>query len=366
MVTRQNFRIAGSGRFLPPQQVSADEIDSRLGMPEGWTRKSTGVETRYECCPPHNILTMGAEAIQTAMQQAGVTWSDVDLLIDCSTSRFRPIPCNAAHFLNLFGSQTRGIPCFDVQSTCLGFLVALNTANGLLASGQYRNILVVASENTLRGANWKQPESASLIGDGAAAVVLKPATVHRPMLMRHETYTEHLELCRVDGGAHYLTPMEYTPERRGDFLFDMNGPAVFRVALGRLPRMVRTLLTEWNSMDDQSHPFTDYTHAFGRKLHVIPHQASPKALEIVRDVLESDDEHFHSQARQVGNMAAASLPFMLDYCRRERTLPADEPVLLLGTSAGYAQAAMIMFPDSISTNNAGTTVSGAEQQGQHS
>ncbi len=213
----------------------------------------------------------------------------------------------------------------------------------MLASGLYRNIIVVASENTLRGANWKQPESASLIGDGAAAVVLKPTSVNRPMLMRHETYTEYLELCRVDGGAHYLTPMEYSPDRHADFLFDMNGPAVFRVALGRLPRMVRTALTEWNSMVDHMHQFTDYNHVPSRKLHVIPHQASPKALEIVRDVLESDDQHFHSQARQVGNMAAASLPFMLDYCRREGTLPADEPVLLLGTSAGYAQAAMIMF-----------------------
>ncbi len=71
VVTRQNFRIAGSGRFLPPLQVGADEIDSRLGMPSGWTRRSTGVETRYECRAPHSILTMGAEAIQSAMHQAG-------------------------------------------------------------------------------------------------------------------------------------------------------------------------------------------------------------------------------------------------------------------------------------------------------
>ncbi len=285
---------------------------------------------------------MGSEAIRIAMEQARISWSDVDLLIDCSTSRYRPIPCNAAHYLNIAGTSARGIPCFDIQSTCLGFLVALNAVNGLFAAGGYRNIVLVASECAMKGVNWKQPESAGLIGDGAAAAVLSSTPPFGPLLMVHETYAEHLDLCKVNGGAHYMTAMEYSDDRMADYLFDMNGPAVFRVALGRLPRMVRSLVTEWQSLPENQH--RDISD-----LHIIPHQASPRALDVVRGLLNSDESHFHSQVRDVGNMAAASLPFMLDWCLRTHRIPATEPFMLLGTSAGYAQAAMILSrgPDCI-------------------
>lgn len=333
MVTRQNFAIVGTGRYLPAVALTAEDIDLRLGVRVGWTREHVGVEIRHECRTPETMQSMAAHAISIAMDDAGIVWSDVDLLIDCSTTRIRPIPCNAAHHLASFGEHTRGIACFDIQSTCLGFLVALNTANALIGTGAYRHIILVASECAMQGINWDQPESAALLGDGAAAVVLKPAPGLGNLVMMHQTYTEHIDLCKVDGGAHNLLPFEYTAERHAEYLFDMNGPAVFRLALSKLPTMARAAISELLAIPDISTSFEE--------LHVIPHQASPRALVSVRTLLGSSEERFHTVVRETGNMAAASLPFTLDWCLKSARMPPGTPCMLLGTSAGYAQAALI-------------------------
>ncbi len=334
MATRQNFVIAGTAGYTPSKSITAEEIDLRIGEQPGWTRAHVGVETRYECKAPETMLTMSKHVIQTALDRASITWSNVDLLIDCSTTRCRPIPCNAAHHLALFGEETRGIAGFDIQSTCLGFLLALNTANALFSTGAYRHIVLVASECAMEGINWQQPESAALIGDGAAAVVLRASEQFGTVVMHHQVYGEHLETCRIDGGAHNLLPFEYSDKRRAEYSFNMNGPAVFRAAISKLPRMVRTVVEEWSSSERRSLDAV-------KEIHVIPHQASPRALEAVQALLATSPERFHSCVRHTGNMAAASLPFMLNWCLENKRIPAGSPCMLLGTSAGYAQAAMI-------------------------
>lgn len=286
---------------------------------------------------------MGTEAIRTAMSDAQVTWSDIDLLIDCSTSRHRPIPCNAAHFLNAAGKDARGIPGFDIQSTCLSFIVGLHTANALMAGGAYRRVILVASESPLTAVNWQQPESAGLMGDGAAAVVLCYSPTNRPMVMRHETYAENLDLCQVNGGAHHLPAWNYTPERSHEFRFDMNGPALFRTAAVRLPKMAHAALDAWKN--DCSNHGIQCENSSSSDLTVVPHQASPKALEIIQELMpQVPSERFLIRVRETGNLVAASVPFLLDQSYRDGTIQSNSPVMLLGTSAGYSQAALIFTP----------------------
>lgn len=245
MVIQQYFKIIGTGSYLPQRCLSAEDIDLRLGLPSGWTREQVGVETRYECVSPEDMLSMGVTAIERALADAQVDWSEIDYLIDCSTSQYRPIPCNAAHFQNAFGEVATSTPCMDVHSTCLGSILAFNVANGFFATTPVRNILLVASETAMAGVNWQQPESAALIGDGAAAVVLQKREMPTSMAFAHETYAEHLNLCKVEGGGHHLPLFEFNDQRQRDFLFDMDGPALFRVAIKHLPKMTRRLLEQY-------------------------------------------------------------------------------------------------------------------------
>ena len=173
MDIEQHFQLIGSGVYFPRRELDAEEIDKRLGKSPGWTRANIGVNRRFECAAPESIATMAAEAVTKAMDAAQLRWPEIDLILDCSTSRHRPIPCNAVHVQALFGADAQGIPCFDVQSTCLGFIVALHVANGLMRSGTYRHILISCSEAPLAAVNWREAESAALFGDGAAAFILK-------------------------------------------------------------------------------------------------------------------------------------------------------------------------------------------------
>jgi 3-oxoacyl-[acyl-carrier-protein] synthase-3 len=326
----QHFEILGTGRALPGNCWNAADVELRAHLPAGWIAEHTQVMTRYECVAPSSLATMAREAMGLALKDADTGWHEVDLVIDCSTSRHQPIPCNGAFLQSLFLPEANGVPGMDVHGTCLGFLLGLNVANGLLATGSYRRILLVASEATLLAADWNQPESATLLGDGAAAVVVGQCPPRPNYGFRHETYSEHRDECQVRGGAHLLPAFEYTPERESSYRFQMDGPRLFKTALRRLPPLVDRLMAQ------SGYPL--------ERVLCIPHQASPQAIEAVRRRLKIAPERFINQAPQFGNMAAASIPFLLDLLRRERRIPTGEPLLLLGTSAGYSQAGMLLTP----------------------
>ncbi|MCC9598962.1 hypothetical protein LOC67_00210 [Stieleria sp. JC731] len=274
---------------------------------------------------------MGCRAIERALDDAALGWPDIDYIIDCSTSKYRPIPCNAAHFQQAIGREAQRIPCVDVQSTCLGSIMAINLANALFATGVYRNILIVASETALQGVDWNDEKSAGLFGDGAAALVLQVAKPTASLAFVHETYGEHLGLCVVDGGGHHLPAYRYHEDLASKYRFQMDGRNLFRIAIKLLPPMVRGIQEDFQSIADHD----------SETMHVIPHQASPKAVELIRRIIGVPHERYHVAVNEIGNMVAASIPAMFDRVRKQQLVDDGCPVMLLGTSAGYSQAAIV-------------------------
>ena len=256
----QHFTIIGSGTCFPRKEVCAEGIDRRLGKAAGWTRANIGVNRRFECLSPETVATMGREAVVRAMAAAEVSWSDIDLILDCSTSRHRPIPCNAAHVQAMFGPAAQGIPGFDIQTTCLGFIVALRVASGLMQGGTYRHILIVCSESPLAAVDWREPEVASLFGDGAAAFVLRHRESPGLGVFVQETHSQYLLACRVDGGGHLHMADEYTPENDSDFRFHMDGKVLMKAVHKHLAPMFRRVV---------GRPQVDRA-----RLQVVPHQGA--------------------------------------------------------------------------------------------
>jgi 3-oxoacyl-[acyl-carrier-protein] synthase-3 len=320
----QNFDLIGTGLYLPRQQWSAEEIDQRAGMPPGWTRKHVGVLNRHECAAQETLGSMARQASTAAMRAANLDWPELDLIIDGSTCRHQPVPFNAVHVQSHLGPAAQAIACMDVHSTCLGFVLALHVANSLLATEAYRHILIVCSEAGLAGVNWREPESACLVGDAATAVVLRRSTPKPTYHFAHETYSTYLDACHIRGGCHNLPPYAYCQANDADYRFHMDGPLLFRAACKHLPTMTDRVLTASGVAKEG--------------LHVIPHQASPRALEIIRRLLRFERERFHDRVAGLGNLAAASIPAVLHQCRTERVITPGDTVLLLGTSAGYSQA----------------------------
>jgi 3-oxoacyl-[acyl-carrier-protein] synthase III len=330
---QQFFKVIGTGHYLPGKLLSADDIDARANLPAGWAANHVGVLSRYECLPPESLGSMAGHAVAAALKDADIDWPQVDLILDASTCRHQPIPCNAAFVQAEIGEPAYGIPCMDVQTTCLGFIAALQIANGLFAAGGYEHIVIVCSEAALAGVNWKDPETACLFGDGAAAAAVRRTEPIGTLFYEHETYSKHIEICGVRGGSHRLPPFYYTPERYADYRFHMDGKSLFKVARKKLLPMTNRLIDTATS-----DPNTNFTR---EQLHVIPHQASPLAVEKIRRGLELTHEQYDDRVANLGNMIAASIPTVLSLSRSEGKISQGDPVMLLGTSAGYSQAAMI-------------------------
>lgn len=321
----QYFEICGSGCYLPKEVITAQSLDRRLGLSEGWTERHTGVLTRHRRAADENGTTMGKNAALSALENARISLKEIDLIIDASTCQQQPIPCNAALLNQALGEEARGIASLDVHSSCLSFVSALSVVNGFFASGQSQRALIVSSETPLDGVNWEDPASACLMGEGAAAVVVTRRSSPAPLSYQFETFGEHAGTCGVAAGAHRQSPFEFTAENADAYRFFMDGPQLHRIASRELPHLVSNVM-------QQHHDHFD-------RLHVVPHQASGPALRLLSRRLDLPADRLHTSLATHGNLVAAGIPFALHQARSK--IMSGERVMLLGTAAGYAQAAMI-------------------------
>jgi 3-oxoacyl-[acyl-carrier-protein] synthase III len=323
---QQHFRITGTGGYLPEKVVTAAELDARLGLAPGWTLRHTGVATRHQRAQDETATDMARHAALAAIAAAGLTLRDIAVIVDASTCQQQPIPSNATLLHEALGREVRGAAALDVHATCLSFVVALATANGWFASGLYRHALIVSSETPLDGVNWADPASACLMGEGAAAVVLtRAAAPVGACAYGYETFGEHAHVCEVAGGGHRLPPFAFTKENETRYRFFMDGPKLHKVASRHLPPLVTRILAE--------------ARADLAALHVIPHQASGPAVELLARRLGIAREKLHVGLAEHGNMVAAGIPYALHRAREK--IDAGSRVMIVGTAAGYSQAAFI-------------------------
>jgi 3-oxoacyl-[acyl-carrier-protein] synthase-3 len=321
----QHFKITGSARGLPSRVITAEELDERLGLSPGWTAQHTGVLKRHQSSGFEEAETLTRDVCLAALADAEEPLASIDLIVDASLCVQQPVPCNAALLQKSLGPEARGIFCIDVHASCLGFVTALNVVNGLFAAGSAKRALIVCAETPLKGVNWDEPESACLMGDGVAAFVLESADRGSRCCFLAETYAEASHLCEVRGGGHRLPSYSYSATDRGAYQFHMDGKAVHKFASRHFPPLLARVLKQ--------------TGRQLQELNVIPHQASGPALEFMRRRLGLPEARFHVTIAQHGNLVAAGIPYVLDSVRRD--LPEGSPILVLGTAAGYTQAAAI-------------------------
>ena len=327
---KRRVKIVGVGKFLPKKIVTSEDMDQRLQLPSGWTYKKSGVKVRHYV-DGETASFMGAMAAREAIEDANLRLTDLDCIISGSGTMEQPIPCNAALIQKQLGLEDSGIPCFDVNTTCLSFVNALDIASLYIELGVYETVLIVSTEIASVGLNWKEKESCVLFGDGAAAVIVQKTPDHEqsgmyPMLM--ETYSVGSAFTEIRGGGTKMHPREHRDDTKEEFLFHMNGPAVFRLSSKKLPAFVEKLLANSQStMDDLQ--------------AVIPHQASGMAMRLMKRKLQIPDSIFVDVIEYYGNMIAASIPIALYEAIRSQKLERGGKGMFIGTSAGLSIGGMV-------------------------
>jgi 3-oxoacyl-[acyl-carrier-protein] synthase-3 len=315
-------RIAGIGRYLPQRVVTSDELARLCNVPAGWIEEHAGVSERRWASRElgETNASMGARAALEALAAAGVDAADLDCLIYASATAQQLIPDTSVYVLRELGLADAGITCLSIHSSCLSFVSALDAAACRLASGRNERILVVSSEINSIGLNFREPESAALFGDGAAAVLLTaPADGEdsRIEAVRFETYASAAELTTLKGCGTRKPPNDPGTVAE-DNLFAMDGPEVLRFTLRRAPRFLARLL-------DQVEPEGIAC--------IVPHQSSQAGLAALQRLGMQVGKVVRILDR-LGNCVAASIPMALYEAVSTKRLQRGERCLLVGTSAG--------------------------------
>lgn len=321
-----NAALLGTGARAGGRRLPSAEIDARLGKPAGWLETASGVICRPVLAEGETQESLALDAARQALADANLDASDVDLLLFASAVGRQPIPSTATLLKRELGLTRCASPAFDVNATCLSAVAAMEIAALYIGAGRARHVLIVASEIATRALPWADdPATAALFGDGAAALVLgaaQPAGLHlREVAI--ETWAEGYDYCALPAGG---TRYDFHTNRAAfeeNAFFRMDGHALFKLTRTHLPAFIDRLLarTGWRREDVDL---------------VIPHQASPLALEHMVRKCGFARDRVVSTVTQTGNLVAASIPMTLDTARREGRIPPGSKILLIGTSAGVS------------------------------
>ena len=324
-------RIAGTGDYVPSRPVHSAEFDERWGKPAGWTEDRTGITCRFFASADETSSFMGAEAARAALKAAGLTPQDLDCIVFTASVSEQAIPCTAVLIHRRLGLDGSGIPAFDLNATCLGFMVALDMMTAAITTGRFRRVLIVSSEIASVGLNWEDTETAPLFGDGAAAVVLEGAGASGSMLLaRHaQTFSEGADLCQVRSGGTRIRVREQLQRFLDGACFEMSGRETYRLAARVLPQFLQSLLARAR-VDVPSIACW------------VPHQASSKALAHLQATLALPAERVTRIIRERGNQIAASLPATLHHAITAGCVKRGDLIALIGAGAGLSLGGAVL------------------------
>lgn len=321
--------IAGTGVAVPEAVLTAEALNTRLGLPAGESQRVTGIRQRHVAVN-ENAAQLAVLAVRTALADADVVWEDIDCLVCASATMDQALPYNAAMVLAELGAGTHRVATVDIGASCLSFLQAMDLMSCALMAGRYRQIVIVSADIATFTTDYRNLRENGLFGDGAAAVVLRCATKDEPsniLATNSVTLPEGVEFCRIrSGGSRF--------HRRGqpehsEALFEMRGKPLFALVARELPGFVEMLL--------QEAAVTRNELAF-----LIPHQASRLALDHVARMLGFDDGRMVDVFADFGNQVGASLPTALHFAIHRYGLKRGQKVLLLGTGAGVSMGGMVI------------------------
>ncbi len=324
------LQILGVGRYVPSRVVTAQQLADRIGIEADWILRNQGVRER-RWVTHETASQMGALAAREALANAGLETTDLDLIINASGTQEQAIPDGAALIQRELDLGESGVPCFSVHATCLSFMVGLDVASHLLATGAHQRILVVSSDISSCALDFTEPEACTLFGDMAAAVVVGRASTESGSCVhssRLETFGVGADLTHIPGGGTGKHPND-PATRPEDNLFHMQGRKVARLSIKHGGEFLERLSPGLSS-------------GLGDIDLVIPHQASLLGLRLMARHFGFGEDKLVSILELYGNCVAASIPGALYEAITTGRLQRGHRVLFLGTGAGLSIGGMIL------------------------
>ena len=318
-------RIAGTGGYLPANRLTnaalADQLAARgVETSDDWIVERTGIRARHFAADGEQCSDLAVAAARRALEAADCDASSIDLIIVATSTPDMVFPSTACIVQQKLGIA--GCPAFDVQAVCSGFVYALTVADSMIRTGAANKALVIGAEVFSRLLDFDDRGTCVLFGDGAGAVVLQASDT--PGLIATELHADgrHVDILCTPGGV-------AGGQVRGDPLLKMDGQAVFKLAVGVLEDVARSVLAKAG----RSEADIDW---------LIPHQANIRIMQSTARKLKLSMDKVIVTVADHGNTSAASIPLALDVAVRDRRIARGDTVMLEGVGGGFTWGAVLL------------------------
>lgn len=316
--------IRGTGSCVPQRVLDNNDLAEFMDTNDEWIRERTGIARRH-VVEGETTVSMAAEAAGRALENAGITASEIDLILVSTLSSNVVTPSTACEVQRIIGADNA--VCFDLNAACTGFLFALNTAQAYIHAGMARNVLLIGAESLSKLVDWSDRGTAILFGDGAGAAVITGQEGELPRMVMHSDGKKGEVLTcdsKFPGDNVLQTENPSTDPKK--YYIQMNGQEVFKFAVRQVPHCIGELLEQCGRTPED----IDY---------YILHQANQRIVEGIAKRLKTDISRFPINLMEYGNTSSASIPILLDELNRKGALKKGMRLVLAGFGAGLSWGA---------------------------
>ncbi len=319
--------ILGTGTALPEKVITNRDLEQLVETTDQWIVDRTGIRERRQAGPGETTSKLSVEASRKALEMAGVSPRDLDLVICATISPDMPLPSTAAFIQRELGAPT--CCAFDLAAACSGFLFGMTVAEQFIKTGKARCVLVIGAELLSRFLDYSDRATCVIFGDGVAAGVMGPVPPPRGILASEMHTDGHFadHLYIPAGGT--VKPASCETVKAREHYIKMRGNELFKVAVRSLEEVSRRVLNKAGVCPDQLTLF-------------IPHQANQRISEAVRQRLGLAPDKVYCNISRVGNTSSASIPICLDECLRSGRIREGDLILMSSFGAGVTWGGVLM------------------------
>jgi 3-oxoacyl-[acyl-carrier-protein] synthase-3 len=319
--------ILGTGKYVPERRLTNQELEQRVETNDEWIVTRTGIRERRIAAPEQATSDLAYEASMQALQAAGITAEQLDLIIVATITPDMFFPSTACILQEKLGAKKAA--AFDLSAACSGFIYGLANASGFISTGVYKHVLVVGAECLSRITDYEDRNTCILFGDGAGAVVLGEVPAGRGFKsFKLGADGAGGELLRIRGGGSRTPSTEQSIAARQHFI-EMNGRDVFKFA-------VRVM----GSAAEEALATAGYTKADIDLL--IPHQANIRIIQSALERLDLSEDKAMINLDRYGNVSAASIPLALAEAVETGRVKEGDCLVLVGFGGGLTWGATVL------------------------
>lgn len=319
--------IVGTGSYLPERVLTNADLEKMVDTSDEWIRTRTGISERHIAREDEAASDMSAEAARRALESAGISPAEIELIVVATVTPDMPFPSTACFVQELIGAKNAF--CFDIEAACSGFLYGLEIAKQFISTRMLNTALVIGVEKLSCITDWEDRATCVLFGDGAGAAVLRNRDKGRGIMSSVMGSDGSLaELLYLPGGGSRHPASRKTVEERLHYV-KMAGNEVFKHSVRCMSEAGQAVLKKCGlTIDDVN--------------CVIPHQANMRIIQAVAKRLGNSIDKFHNNLDRVGNLSAASVPVALDEAVRCGRVKKGDIVLFIVFGGGFTWGATVV------------------------